>query len=410
LFSLCVQNKLFWAQQTLEGTSSTFTQRLRLFIHNNGDRSVCTNYRGFYLFILIGKVHDKCLKMRCLEIIETESKMDDTSAIFVPAVVPQTKFSLSSKFLGACERHVLSTSRKHVTRFLVKRCGECCGGTVLSWQPSIHCIPAQKYVSVSGKLNHNCSPWVLNSDKGVALLPLLFIVCMDWIDSHSRDNAGVIVVCWNINRFPVSDYLVLLTVSKQGLQHALDRFAAAWNRAGMKIGAKKWAAMSLKQPKAVYAASERQYTAEGGEVPGNSLPLYIGVRAGKFVGVRKICARISRKLPEKCSGKYLWKYFFPHRSWTGSFGMTSIKKHSCDSPHARHQFFKIKQRWAPFLPIFQEVHPNVHAFCEHFHRFSQIFTNFQGFRPDFRQIKPLGVALAHPAAPPPKPLPQHDIH
>jgi len=122
------------------------------------------------------------------------------------------------------------------------------------------------------------------------------------------------------------------------------------------------------------------------------------------------CERFVPEFPEKCSGKYLWKYFFPHRSWTRSFGMTSIKKHSCDSPHARHQFFKIKQRWAPFLPIFHEVHPNVHAFCEYFHRSSQIFTNFQGFCPDFRQIKPLGVALAHPAAPPPKPLPQHDIH
>jgi len=33
--------------------------------------------------------------------------------------------------------------------------------------PSGHCIPAQKFVSVSGELNHDRSPLVLDSDKGV---------------------------------------------------------------------------------------------------------------------------------------------------------------------------------------------------------------------------------------------------
>jgi len=33
--------------------------------------------------------------------------------------------------------------------------------------PSSHCIPAQKFVSASGELNHGRSPLVLDSDKGV---------------------------------------------------------------------------------------------------------------------------------------------------------------------------------------------------------------------------------------------------
>ena len=33
--------------------------------------------------------------------------------------------------------------------------------------PSSHCIPAQKFVYVSGELNHDRSPLVLDSDKGV---------------------------------------------------------------------------------------------------------------------------------------------------------------------------------------------------------------------------------------------------
>ena len=62
--------------------------------------------------------------------------------------------------------HVLSTSRKHSTGFLVKSFGEFCGSTVLTaacYWPSSHFIPAQKFVCASG--NHRRSPWVLDSDK-----------------------------------------------------------------------------------------------------------------------------------------------------------------------------------------------------------------------------------------------------
>jgi len=49
----------------------------------------------------------------------------------------------------------------------MKSFGECCGITVLTatcyWPSS---IPAQK-LSVAAELNHNRSPWVLDSDKGV---------------------------------------------------------------------------------------------------------------------------------------------------------------------------------------------------------------------------------------------------
>jgi len=66
--------------------------------------------------------------------------------------------------------HVLSTSRKHSTGFLVKSFGECCRRTVLMaacYWPSSHCIPpAQKFVSVSGELNHDRSPLALDTDKG----------------------------------------------------------------------------------------------------------------------------------------------------------------------------------------------------------------------------------------------------
>jgi len=66
--------------------------------------------------------------------------------------------------------HVLSTSRKHTTGYLAKSFEEfsvSVVSTATCYWPSNHCIPAQKFVSVSGELNHDRSQLVLNSDKVV---------------------------------------------------------------------------------------------------------------------------------------------------------------------------------------------------------------------------------------------------
>jgi len=42
-----------------------------------------------------------------------------------------------------------------------------CWRPAITGRPSGHCIPAQKFVSVSGELNHDRSPLVLDFDKGV---------------------------------------------------------------------------------------------------------------------------------------------------------------------------------------------------------------------------------------------------
>ena len=98
------------------------------------------------------------------------------SAGFILAIALHTKISLSSKFLrnpGSMPKaftHVLTTSREHTTEFLVKSFGKRCVSTVLTaacyWLSSL-CIPAQMFVSVSGELNHDHSPLVLESDKDV---------------------------------------------------------------------------------------------------------------------------------------------------------------------------------------------------------------------------------------------------
>jgi len=54
--------------------------------------------------------------------------------------------------------------------------------------------------------------------------------------------------------------------SQQGLQLAFDRFFTACDQAGTKIGTENIEALCLKTPVAVYSASERKYTAAGGDV------------------------------------------------------------------------------------------------------------------------------------------------
>jgi len=137
---------------------------------------------------------------------------------------------------------ILSTLKKHKTETLVTSCVECCKSTISTascYRTSSQCIPVQKFVSVSPAFSHNRSPWVSDSDKGVCWLsPLLFIIYMNWINSHSRFE-GVTVGSCRINRLLFADDLVLLVSSEWGLRHELDRLPAACSQAEIKISTRK---------------------------------------------------------------------------------------------------------------------------------------------------------------------------
>ena len=51
-------------------------------------------------------------------------------------------------------------------------------------------------------------------------------------------------------------YDMVLPVSYEDFQHALNRFSAAFDHAGMEIGTEKPWCRSLQKPKAVHAASK----------------------------------------------------------------------------------------------------------------------------------------------------------
>jgi len=97
------------------------------------------------------------------------------SAVFVPAVALQTKFSLSSKFSRnlecAKDDHTcfVDFEKAHHRVSPVKLWGMLreYGIDNRLLLTSSNCIPVRKFVSVPREINHNRSPLVLDSDKGV---------------------------------------------------------------------------------------------------------------------------------------------------------------------------------------------------------------------------------------------------
>ena len=118
----------------------------------------------------------KCLEKRCREIIQ--SKLNDTQRGFRPGPSTTDQVSLSSNFweiLGLCRRrpHMVCRTRESIGPVFSWKglwsgagVGYSVDGRLLLAAKSL--FPDQKFVSVSGELNHDRSPLLLlNSDKGV---------------------------------------------------------------------------------------------------------------------------------------------------------------------------------------------------------------------------------------------------
>jgi len=112
-------------------------------------RSEWTNYRSISFLSLPGREYAKMPRKWF------NHSWIIPNAVFVAAVALQNKFPLARKFsrnpgsMPKTYTHVLSTSRKHTSGFLVKNFSGCCGSTVLTgascWPPlhfcSEDCVP-----------------------------------------------------------------------------------------------------------------------------------------------------------------------------------------------------------------------------------------------------------------------------
>ena len=81
--------------------------------------------------------------------------------------------------------------------------------------------------------------------QGCPLSPVLFIIFMDRISRRSQGPEGVRFGDHTISSLLFADDVVVLAPSHQDLQHALGRFAAECEAAGMKISTSKSEAMVL---------------------------------------------------------------------------------------------------------------------------------------------------------------------
>jgi len=138
-------------------------------------RTFCATHVLFGNFQISNIYVAKCLKKRCREIIQ--SNLNDTQCGFRPGRSnTESHILLSSKIfrnLGACQRHLhmlccpqesirLGSSWKALWSVARIRCWRL---PVTGHQVTVHQVTVR--VSVSGELNHDYSPLVLESEKGV---------------------------------------------------------------------------------------------------------------------------------------------------------------------------------------------------------------------------------------------------
>jgi len=101
-----------------------------------------------------------------------------------------------------------------------------------------------------------------------------------------------------------------------------------------------------------------------------SISQFIGVGAGKFLGVRRI-----QTFPKSFCAPFAHN-FLPQWTWRSVFGVTSKIGLNC----VFLQMLGAKQRWAPFLPGFQGFSPGFSGILP---RFSEVLPKSSGILPKF---------------------------
>ena len=143
--------------------------------------------------------------------------------------------------------HALSILKKHVAEFLWINFGRLLengvDGQLLRAIKSFYCRP-EVCVRVNGKQS---KPFHVGVGllQGCVLLPLLFIIYINWIDKCSKAGELATIGNCKINRLLFAYDLVLLSSTESGLQRALNSCADAHDTAGMKISTAKTDALHI---------------------------------------------------------------------------------------------------------------------------------------------------------------------
>ncbi|KAK3549179.1 hypothetical protein QTP70_033971 [Hemibagrus guttatus] len=197
-------------------------------LFKKGDRRVCSNYRGITLLSLPGKVYSRVLERRVRPVLEGSWEF---------AQPVHMCFVDLEKAFDRVPRGILW---EVLWEYGV-------GGPLLRAVRSLYNW-SRSLVRIAS-CRSDLFPVHVGLRQGCPLSPVLFIVFMDRISRRSQGLEGVQFGNHRISSLIFADDVVLLASSSLDLQHALERFAAECEAAGMRVSTSKSEAMVLDQKK-----------------------------------------------------------------------------------------------------------------------------------------------------------------
>ncbi|KAK3557953.1 hypothetical protein QTP86_003870 [Hemibagrus guttatus] len=193
-------------------------------LFKKGDQRVCSNYRGITLLSLPGKVYSRVLERRVQPVLKGSCEFaQPVNMCFVD----------------------LEKAFDHVPRGILWE---------VLWEygvrgPLLRAVRSLYNRSRSLVRIASCKsdlfPVHVGLRQGCPLSPVLFIVFMNRISRRSQGLEGVWFEDHRISSLIFADDVVLLAPSSLDLQHALGRFAAECEVAGMRVSTSKLEAMVL---------------------------------------------------------------------------------------------------------------------------------------------------------------------
>ncbi|KAK3530227.1 hypothetical protein QTP86_020143, partial [Hemibagrus guttatus] len=225
-------------------------------LFKKGDRRVCSYYRGITLLSLPGKVYSRVLERRVRPLVEP--RIQEEQCGFRPSrgTLDQL-YTLHRVLEGSWE----FAQPVHMCFVDLEKAFDRVPRGILwevLWEYGVHGPLLRAVRSLYNRSRSlvriaSCKsdlfPVHVGLRQGCPLSPVLFIVFMDRISRRSQGLEGVRFGDHRISSLIFADDVVLLASSGLDLQHALGRFAAECEVAGMRVSTSKSEAMVLDRKK-----------------------------------------------------------------------------------------------------------------------------------------------------------------
>ncbi|KAK3535381.1 hypothetical protein QTP70_011277 [Hemibagrus guttatus] len=225
-------------------------------LFKKGDRRVCSNYRGITLLSLPGKVYSRVLERRVQPLVEPQIQEEQCSFRPSRGTLDQL-YTLHRVLEGSWE----FAQPVHMCFVDLEKAFDRVPRGILwevLWEYGVHGPLLRAVWSLYNRSRSlvriaSCKsgpfPVHVGLRQGCPLSPVLFIVFMDRMSRRSQGLEGVRFGDHRISSLIFADDVVLLASSGLDLQHALGRFAAECEAAGMRVSTSKSEAMVLDRKK-----------------------------------------------------------------------------------------------------------------------------------------------------------------